>query len=134
MRRNAVIVAVCTLIVVLPGCKNNKNKSDASTGAYDPYAYNTTPITPQYEPLSVPAYDTSSTYAAPTQPDTGWATSVADESSFAQYHTVAKGETLYSLARKYYSDQSKWKDIYESNRTSLSDPNRIRVGQRLMIP
>jgi nucleoid-associated protein YgaU len=51
-----------------------------------------------------------------------------------RYHTVVKGDTLYKLARSYYGDQAKWKDVYAANRDSISDPNKIRVGQRLVIP
>jgi nucleoid-associated protein YgaU len=49
-------------------------------------------------------------------------------------HTVAKGDSLYSIARSYYGNQSKWKTIYEANRDRISDPNRIRVGEQLIIP
>ena len=56
------------------------------------------------------------------------------ESPAVRYHIVAKNDTLYSLARQYYGDHHRWKDIYGANRTSISDPNLIRVGQRLVIP
>lgn len=49
-------------------------------------------------------------------------------------HVVARGDTLYKLARMYYNDQSKWRVIYEANRSQLSSPNQIRVGQQLVIP
>ncbi|NOX58747.1 MAG: LysM peptidoglycan-binding domain-containing protein [Planctomycetes bacterium] len=49
-------------------------------------------------------------------------------------HVVQRGETLYALARMYYSDQSKWRVIYEANRTSMSSPHSLRVGQELVIP
>ena len=51
-----------------------------------------------------------------------------------RYHTVQKKETLYSISRQYYGDHTKWKDIYAANRAEIGDPNKIRVGQRLMIP
>jgi len=51
-----------------------------------------------------------------------------------RFHTVQKKDTLYSIARQYYGDQAKWKDIYQANRNDISDPNKIRVGQRLAIP
>jgi len=52
----------------------------------------------------------------------------------ARVHTIAKGDTLYSLARRYYNDQSKWKEIYSANRDSISNPNMVRVGQQVVIP
>jgi nucleoid-associated protein YgaU len=53
-----------------------------------------------------------------------------------RYHVVQRKETLYSLARTYYNgDASKWRVIYEANRADIGDDaNRIRVGQRLVIP
>ena len=135
MRRNAAIVAVCSLIVVLSGCKNTKKNTGAGAGAYDPYAYNSASTSTQYEPLTIPSYEQTPTYGTPATTDQGWgATTVSDSSSGARYHTVAKGDTLFSLSRKYYGDPGKWRDIYESNRTTLADPNKIRVGQRLLIP
>lgn len=49
-------------------------------------------------------------------------------------HMVQKGETLYALARMYYSDQSKWRVIYEANRGIMSSPHSLQVGQELVIP
>lgn len=49
-------------------------------------------------------------------------------------HTVVKGDTLYKLARRFYSDQSQWKEIYDANRDLLADPHKLRVGQQLVIP
>jgi nucleoid-associated protein YgaU len=59
---------------------------------------------------------------------------VALTASSGVTHVVVKGDTLYRLAREYYGDQSRWKEIYEANRDVLSDPHRLRVGQKLIIP
>ena len=47
---------------------------------------------------------------------------------------MQKGDTLFSLARKFYDDQARWKDIWEANRTRLPDPDRLSVGMKLIIP
>jgi nucleoid-associated protein YgaU len=50
-------------------------------------------------------------------------------------HTVAKGDTLYSLARQYYDgDQSKWKDIWEANLDKIVDKDKLKPGTELVIP
>ncbi len=49
-------------------------------------------------------------------------------------HTVQAGDTLYKLARQYYSDQSQWKKIYEANRNVIRDKDRLEPGMRLVIP
>ena len=38
-------------------------------------------------------------------------------------HVVAKGDTLYSPARRYYGDPSRWKDIYQANQQTLPGDN-----------
>jgi nucleoid-associated protein YgaU len=49
-------------------------------------------------------------------------------------HTLQRGETLFSLARKYYGDQRQWRRIYQANRTRILDPQKLPVGMKLIIP
>jgi phage tail protein X len=50
-------------------------------------------------------------------------------------HTVAKGDTLFSLALKYYGNRSRWRDIYAANRGILSSENSpLKIGMELKIP
>lgn len=76
---------------------------------------------------SSPMTPIESTYSAPKS-------TAATVSGAPRYHVVSKGDTLYAIARMYYGDQRKWRDVYEANRSDLSDPNMIRTGQRLVIP
>jgi nucleoid-associated protein YgaU len=52
----------------------------------------------------------------------------------AQYHTVAKGDTLSAIAKKVYGDASKYPVIFEANKPMLKDPDKIYPGQTLRIP
>ena len=54
--------------------------------------------------------------------------------SAEQWHEVAKGESLWKIAERYYGDGSLYPKIFEANRETLKDPDRIKVGQRLRIP
>jgi nucleoid-associated protein YgaU len=49
-------------------------------------------------------------------------------------HIVAKGDTLFSLAQKYYGDRSRWRDIYAANRDVLPSENSLRLGMEIKIP
>lgn len=49
-------------------------------------------------------------------------------------HVVARGDTLFSLAQRYYNNRSKWRDIYEANRDQLPNPNALQIGMNLKIP
>ena len=50
------------------------------------------------------------------------------------YYEVVEGDTLSGIAQRFYGDASKYMTIYEANRSQLSSPDEIRVGQRLVIP
>jgi murein DD-endopeptidase MepM/ murein hydrolase activator NlpD len=49
-------------------------------------------------------------------------------------YRVHKGETLSSIARKFYNGEAKWTKIYELNKALIKNPNNLTVGQLLFIP
>jgi nucleoid-associated protein YgaU len=49
-------------------------------------------------------------------------------------HEVVAGETLGKIAKQYYGDASKYMKIFDANKDQLSDPDKIKVGQKLKIP
>jgi len=51
-----------------------------------------------------------------------------------QTYTVQPANTLSKISQQYYGDVSQYMRIFEANRDQLSDPNKIRVGQKLNIP
>jgi nucleoid-associated protein YgaU len=50
------------------------------------------------------------------------------------YHTVSKGESLSKIAKHYYGDMMKYKQIFEANTNILKSADEIEVGQQLVIP
>ncbi|PIF00548.1 MAG: peptidoglycan-binding protein [Maribacter sp.] len=58
---------------------------------------------------------------------------VADESVFHR-HTVKSGESLSKIAKKYYGDPMKYKQIFEANTNILKNPDVIHPDQVLVIP
>ncbi|WMU75297.1 LysM peptidoglycan-binding domain-containing protein (plasmid) [Enterobacter bugandensis] len=51
-----------------------------------------------------------------------------------RYHRVVAGETLSWISLKYYKTTSRWRIIYEANRSQLDNPDVIHAGLRLIIP
>lgn len=51
-----------------------------------------------------------------------------------EYYVVQKGDTLQKISEKFFGTTQKWKTIYEANKHILKSPDRIRPGQKLLIP
>lgn len=49
-------------------------------------------------------------------------------------YTVQPGDSLGGIAVRHYGDINRFLRVYDANRTILSSPDRIRVGQRLVLP
>jgi len=48
-------------------------------------------------------------------------------------HTVRPGETVYSIAKKYYGNQYLWPDLYYLNKNRFEDPDLLRPGDTINI-
>ena len=50
-------------------------------------------------------------------------------------YTVAEGDTLATIAEKFYGDSALWRRIYDANRSTIGDnPDSVRIGTTLRIP
>lgn len=58
---------------------------------------------------------------------------VADESIYAK-HMVKSGESLSLIAKHYFKDPMKYKQIFAANTDKLKNPDLIHPGQELVIP
>ena len=82
----------------------------------------------QVTPLKAATISKSSGASAP-RADTG------TQKPKASTYTVKKGDCLSSIARSVYGDASKWKKIYEANKSVIgNNPNLIFPGQKYTIP
>ena len=58
----------------------------------------------------------------------------AASGSPAVTYTVASGDTLSKISKEYYGTPDEYMRIFYANRDKLRDPDRINVGQELVIP
>lgn len=49
-------------------------------------------------------------------------------------YTVQKGDSLGKISKIVYGTADKWKIIYDANKDTLKNPNKIYPGQKLKIP
>lgn len=59
---------------------------------------------------------------------------VANPEPESTFYTVQSGDTLGKIAKAQYGDASQYMKIFEANKETLEDPDKIYVGQSLRIP
>jgi chromosome segregation ATPase len=85
-------------------------------------------------PVSAPTV----TYNTPNRPGAIKQASIekpaAPAAAAPRTHTVASGETLSTIAKRYYGSASRWPELLEANKPALRDPAALRVGMKIKIP
>jgi len=66
-------------------------------------------------------------------PPTGNTTSASDN-AYTQWYEVKSGDTLWKIAKEHYGDGGLYTEIFKANQDVLTNPDKIKVGQRLRIP
>jgi tetratricopeptide (TPR) repeat protein len=85
-------------------------------------------------PTSVVTPSPATTVVMAAAPVTAFAEPQPGEAVRAHTYVVQKGDTLQSLALRYYGTRSAWEKIYQANRSGLPSKNQLKVGQQLVIP
>jgi len=49
-------------------------------------------------------------------------------------YTVKPGDSLSKIAKDFYGNANDYMRIFEANKDTLNDPNKIHAGQELVIP
>lgn len=67
------------------------------------------------------------------QPQAAAAASAGGSGSSRTY-TVKAGDTLSKIAKEIYGNANEYNRIFEANQDKLQSPDKIQVGQELVIP
>ncbi len=115
----ALVIAVLALYANQRAASRAREVASASAGAALPDV-----AAPPLEVVTAPrdaAVTPEPVYTPATQPE-------------ARSHVVAPGDTLESLADRYYGNSQRAAAIYEANRDQIRDPGQLHEGQTLIIP
>ena len=56
------------------------------------------------------------------------------QGSGAQTYEVKSGDNLSKISKQFYGDAGEYMRIFYANRDQLKDPDKIQIGQKLVIP
>ena len=57
------------------------------------------------------------------------------KSGTVESYVVKAGDTLSTIAKKIYGEESAYTKIYDANKDQIGkDPDKIKVGMKLVIP
>ena len=51
-----------------------------------------------------------------------------------RFYIVRRGDTLSKISAKYYGSAGQWRKILEANKQTLTNPDKLTPGQKLIIP
>ena len=108
---------------------------DKTPPEQDPYATDT--LMPRGGGKPAPGSDTAvdpGTTAKPSKPGATARTAKGGTTAGGRTYTVQKGDTLTSIAKKFYNDGSKWKKIWDANKAQVPNKDRLKPGTKLVIP
>jgi LysM repeat protein len=70
----------------------------------------------------------------PSSSSAAAAAAAAGAAPAQQRYTVQPGDSLSKIAKQFYGNANDYIKIFEANKDKLSDPNKVQVGQELVIP
>lgn len=95
----------------------------------------TPPVAPPVMPKGPRRFGTGeSAETPPVAPPPARSGSVTPAGAVPATYTVQKGDTLSSIARKFYGDQKMFKKIYEANKDKIKSPDNVPLGTVLTMP
>ncbi len=110
-------------------------RQDARRSAPSPASVDVAAAPPSEPPASAfpPSAEPLPTGALPAAPTYETAGEAGASDRPASY-VVARGDSLWTIARRFYGDGRFARAIYEANRDQMRRPQLLHPGQRLVLP
>jgi nucleoid-associated protein YgaU len=124
------LMACAAATGVISGCAGSPPAAQPTAAPAGPATSAAAPAvpSPQRPPLASPVASPSPGQAAATPV-------AATPSGPGQEYEVQAGDTLGSIAQRFYEDQTLWRRIYDANRDAIgADPDKLTLGLKLRIP
>ncbi len=128
------LMALLVATTALVGCEKKETAGEPpihigmAPGELQPYEEQT--------PADTSATTTGSDEALP--PGDGETTDATTHdtatTAIPRMYTSRKGDTLFALARRFYSDERKWRDIWNANRDKIPNKDLLLVGTEIVLP
>jgi len=124
-------VAIAGALVAVPGAQHALAATDkpaASTAAEHPaHAAAAAASTGTTAQASLDSFATRTVTVASAK-------AARHSAATSSYYRVKSGDSLSTIASRYYHNAAAWQYLYHENDKTVSDPNLILVGERLLIP
>ena len=116
------IVVVVVLLMLSSGCKKPTGPQTTEIDSLSAPSRSTGELMPNGLPTETSTSEETIAPAAVETPAT----------PESRTHTVRKGDTLWSIAKEYYGDGKRWKEIAAAN--GITNESTLSVGKVLRIP
>lgn len=113
---------------------NNQDNNEGSSGDGEKHRDSSSNSTSP-SPAPVPVTNVVQPDANTVIPNTDAANAIVNPTENAEVisYTIEPGDTLWSIAVKFYGNGNYWRKIYEDNADTISNPDRIFAGQAILI-
>lgn len=110
------VVLVALAVMMVAGCAQEREEMPQLDAA-------SIGVTPE---AAAVVEETAAPVVAPSEPE--------EPAGVPTTYTVQRGDTLYSLAKRFYGDGKLWTKIADANKDKVHNVNAIPVGTVLTVP
>jgi LysM repeat protein len=118
-------VAIAGVLVAAPAAANAATTAKASTVAVQVYG------APQLRVHEGPA---TSKHVTTKVRASSKAKAETESTSATRSYTVEPGDTLASIAQRFYGTDNDWTVLFQANKAEVANPNQIYPGEVLLVP